>query len=104
MQNQEFILLDTRKFNNFIDSRASLLSEYNRINQRFNSIVQTLSNNWQGQGAEAFTQDVQKVRTNLGGIEDILRTMCDTLIDCRTVFEESDSSLGKANQSAGESQ
>ena len=102
MQNQEYSLLDTNKFNSFINARSSLLSEYERINQRFNSVVQNLTGNWQGQGADAFVQDAQKVRTNIGGIQDILRTMCDTLIDCRDVFQECDTSLGSANQAAGQ--
>ena len=110
MPNQGYNLLDSRKFDEFINARASLLSEYDSINQKFNTIVQNLANpqnpqisNWKGQGADAFIQDAQQVRTNIKGIQDILKTMCDTLIDCRTVFEECDISLGKANESTGES-
>jgi uncharacterized protein YukE len=103
MQTQGYNLLDTSKFDAFINARASLISEYNDINQRFSSIVQNLSNNhWRGQGADAFADDAQQVRTNINGIQDILRTMCDTLIDCRTVFGECDSALRNANESAAQ--
>ena len=101
MQSQGYNLLDTQKFDAFINARSSLLSEYDDINQRFTAIVQNLSSNhWRGRGADAFANDAQQVRTNINGINDILKTMCDTLIDCRTVFEECDSALKVANESA----
>jgi len=102
MSTQAFNLLDISKFDNFINAKSSLLAEYDAINRRFESIKRNLAENWDGQGADAFAQDSQIIRTNIGGIEDALRTMCDTLIDCRAVYVECDNALGTANRSAGQ--
>lgn len=98
MANGEYVLLDTKAFDNFIASKEQLLTRYDEINTTYDSIVNALSENWKGLGAEAFMADAKTVKTNIGGIYDILKTMCDTLTDCREVFGEADSSLGEYNR------
>jgi uncharacterized protein YukE len=92
--------LDTRAFDNFIYEKSSLISTYNGLCEEYNSIVSTLYDAWKGRGAEAFESDTQKVKTNLIGVQDILKTVCDILIDCRAVFGECDTSLGSLNRDA----
>lgn len=93
-------LLDTQAFDNFINSQKSLRERYNSIVNDYNSIVKELLDSWKGKGADAFREDSEKVASNIVGIQDILNTMCDTLRDCRDIFEECDTSLGNTNKNS----
>jgi WXG100 family type VII secretion target len=93
-----FVLLDTDAIDAAISKKEDFLSRYDQINQDFDRIVETLRENWRGEGARAFENDAQEVRTNLTGIYDILKTMCDVLTDCRNVIGEMDSAIGKYNR------
>lgn len=90
--------LDTRKFTEFINAQSSLISTYAQLQTRYDGIVDALSKNWKGQGAEAFIQDAKVVKTNIVGLGDILTTMCSTLSDALEIFDECDTSLGHANK------
>jgi WXG100 family type VII secretion target len=94
MANSGFIALDTKAFNAVRDTTDKLVSEYDKIKTDYDSIVNTLLENWKGRGADAFRDDATKVKTNIGGIYDILKTMCDTLKECEEVFAEKDRALG----------
>lgn len=96
----EYNLLDTKTFENFIDSQNKLKERYRDICTRYDTIIRELLENWKGYGAEAFQEDSEKVKSNITGIEDILSTMCDTLRDCYEIFEECDTALGNNNREA----
>ena len=81
-------------------SPLDLIRKYDELVKEYDEIVRTLLENWKGQGALAFREDAQQIRTNITGIRDILTTMCDTLADCRAVFGECDTSLGNVNRDA----
>lgn len=92
-----FKLIDTDAFDRAIAKREEFLTRYDQINQDYQNIIEELLENWEGKGADAFRTDSQEVRTNLTGIYDVLKTMCDMLEDCRTVFGEVDTALGQYN-------
>lgn len=94
----EYKLLDTTSFNKFIDNRDKFLSEYVAIQKEYVNAVEDLISIWQGKGAKAFYEDATVIKTNIIGIGDILQTMCDMLIDCKSVFDECDISIGKVNK------
>lgn len=96
----DYNLLDTRAFENFINSQEKLKNRYSSIKNQYGQIIKNLTENWKGGGADAFLEDSQKVMINITGIQDILSTMCDILSDCRDVFAECDSSLGTNNRNA----
>lgn len=96
----EFVLLDTKSFDEFISAKESILSKYDQLDSDYHAIVDELLANWQGDGARAFAKDVHKVKNNITGIKEILKTMCDTLTDCRDIYGECDNALGKANREA----
>ncbi len=87
--------LDTKAFDAVKDLKDELVADYNKLKDDYDKIISTLLANWEGKGADAFREDATKVKTNIGGIYDILKTMCDTLDDCRTVFAETDSGNGE---------
>lgn len=60
-----------------------------------------MNDNWKENGAKAFQEDAKRVQSNITGIGDILKTMCDMLYDCKDVFMESDQTLGKNNREIG---
>ena len=93
----EMIVIDTASFDAVTATRTELITEFNRINEEYERIVQDLLVNWQGFGAHAFRRDADRVRTNIGGIYDILKIMCDTLTDCREVIGIVDSQIGAVN-------
>lgn len=102
MANEEYVKLDTGVFNSVIGRKEYLISLYDKINDDYDNIVKTLLKDWKGEGAVAFKDDAKKVKTNITGIYDILKTMCDTLVDCGRVFGECDLSLEEYNQNPGE--
>lgn len=96
----EFNVLDTREFDKFIANQGSFVTRYNELSKEYDTIIKTLLNEWKGKGADAFYSDSQKVRTNISGIQEILQTMCDTLIDCEKIYSECDSALKTSNEQA----
>jgi len=98
MADQGCICLDSKAFDNAIAKKDELVNTYNQLNDDYDRIVTNLLNNWKGRGADAFAEDARTVKTNIVGIFDILKTMCDTLIDCRAVFAECDTALGESNR------
>ena len=103
-ENTENFVLDTKAFDAFITESPNLVQRYDTLNTTYDDIVKILLNDWVGEGAEAFRIDAKKVKANITGIYDILKIMCDTLTDCRQIFEECDKSLGDYNRnpSSGE--
>ena len=98
MAAEEYRLLDTRKIDEALAQKQTLISDYNALNRAYDVAVERLLENWKGRGAEAFLKDAGTVRANISGICDILRTMCDTLSDCREAFFECDGALGDYNR------
>lgn len=98
MQYNGYVVLDTKAFDAVIEKKADFISKYDAINSEYDRIVNTLMSNWKGKGANAFKKDAQTVKTNIVGIYDILKMMCDTLTDCRAVFAECDTALGEYNR------
>ena len=104
MEDKGFVVLDTRAFDAVIEKKEDLITSYAKINEEYDRIVKSLLDNWKGRGADAFQRDAQTVKTNIVGIYDILKIMCDTLTDCRKVFEECDKTLGDFNRNPNEVQ
>lgn len=98
MKDNGYVVLDTRAFDAAIGMKEDLIRFYDALNTEYDRIVNTLMQNWKGRGADAFKNDAKAVKTNIIGIYDILKTMCDTLEDCRTIFAECDSALGEYNR------
>lgn len=98
MKDNGYICLDTRAIDNVIKMREALIAAYDRLNDYYDRSVNRLLQNWVGHGADAFKKDAETVRTNIVGIFDILKTMCDTLEDCREIFGKCDATLGVSNR------
>ena len=104
MKDNGYVVLDTRAFDQALAKKDALISSYNELNQEYDRIVNALLRNWKGRGANAFKKDAVTVKANIVGIFDVLKTMCDTLTDCKTIFAECDSALGEYNRNPEEHQ
>lgn len=91
------VLIDTSLIDSAINKKEHILSEYNAINDEYDRIINTLLSKWQGKGADAFKRDALRVKSNIAGIYDILKIMCDTLEDCKEIIAEADTALGNYN-------
>lgn len=98
MADSEYICLDIRAFDNAIEKREHLISSYDEIKKEYNRIVDKLLQNWEGQGATAFELDARTVMTNISGISETLKILCDTLSDCKEIIMEADTALGEYNR------
>lgn len=98
MSDGGFVVLDTKAFDEAIAKKQDLINSYNALNQEYDRIVNSLLDNWKGRGAAAFQKDAMTVKTNIVGIFDILKIMCDTLSDCKEIFAECDAALGEYNR------
>ena len=98
MEDNGYVVLDSKAFDAAIAKKADLINSYNALNTEYDRIVSALLSNWKGKGATAFKKDALTVKKNIVGIYDILKIMCDTLTDCRDVFVECDSALGEYNR------
>jgi len=98
MSNGGINVIDTKSFVAVMDTRAELVSEYDRIIKEYDRIIATLLNNWDGKGADAFKADATVVGKNIGGINDVLKIMSDTLVDCLEVIKDADRQIGDANR------
>lgn len=94
---EEHVLIDTALIDKAVSRKEHILSEYNAINDEYDRIIRDLLKSWQGKGADAFRRDAEKVKSNISGIYDILKIMCDTLEDCKEIIAEADTSLGNYN-------
>lgn len=98
MEDHGYVCLDTKAFDAAIAKKQDLINSYNELNTDYDRIVNNLLRDWKGRGASAFRRDAQTVKTNIVGIFDILKIMCDTLTDCREIFGECDAALGEYNR------
>ncbi len=98
MTDNGYVILDTKAFDAAIAMKDDLIRSYDALNTEYDRIVSNLMQNWKGRGASAFQKDATTVKTNIIGIYDILKTMCDTLEDCRAIFAECDKALGDYNR------
>ena len=95
---EEYRCIDTRVFDRCIKAKTQYTRKLAELTTRYEKTVAKLKESWQGQGADAFFNDAQKVRTNLKGIADILGNMCNVMEECRTVIANTDKSLGDFNR------
>ena len=94
----EYICIDSRVIDRCIEQKDSFISRYDKIVTDYNQIVDRLSQNWKGKGADTFIKDARVVRTNIKGIADILASMVNVLTDIRQVIGDVDRQLGENNR------
>ena len=65
---------------------------------QYDVIVETVNRNWEGKAADTFVKDAKGIRSNLGDISELLKTLNDIVAECRQVIDACDKSLGEFNR------
>lgn len=97
MKTTDYQVWASLPFEKAIAKKDVFIERYNRINNMYDSTVNTLMQNWKGAGANAFYDDAKTVKANITGIFDTMKIMCDTLVDILAIIKELDQKLGWAN-------
>ena len=96
----QYNVIDLKVLLAFAKKKNALIEKYNAINRKYDKTVETLTSKWQGEGAKAFKSDAKNIKTNLIALKDVLSTLCDTISDSVTAFDECDVALGESNKNA----
>ena len=94
----EYVCINTKEID-----RALYLLDLNNFKLgtllwKYDVIVETVNRNWKGKAADAFVKDAKGIRSNLGDISEVLKTLKDVVAECREVIDACDKSLGEFNR------
>lgn len=99
----EFIRADIGKLESFITESEEAIREFSAIRTEFDRINRDLLANWDGLGKSAYSRVSGHITEKIGGIQDILNTINDTIVkDLVSQYNEIDKSLGEYNRTAGD--
>jgi len=97
-ENNECILHDTKIIKNAMAKKEDFITRYDDIRERYRETINTLLENWKGEGADAFAYDTNIIGKNINNLYDILRAMSDMLQDCVDMLEKKSNSLKAYNE------
>ncbi|MEE0060605.1 MAG: hypothetical protein UE295_07250 [Acutalibacteraceae bacterium] len=72
MAGEAFISADISKITKFMTDSEDVITEFNEIKEKFNTINQTLLSKWKGEGADAYKTETDHILENIGGVKDAL--------------------------------
>jgi uncharacterized protein YukE len=99
----EFVSADIQKFMEFETQAQAAIEEFQSIKDTFDDINTELLRNWSGEGKDAYQQESSHIMENVGGIKEILDTICDSVIkDVKDAYNQLDEELMAFNETAGE--
>lgn len=99
----EFIKADIGKLEGFIQDSEEAIREFTAIRKEFERINNTLLANWEGYGRASYKQEAEHITEKIGGIQDILNTINDTVVkDLVEQYKTIDRELAEYNRTAGE--
>ena len=97
----DFRRLDTLNFQGTISAYDRHIEQYHDIVQGVNKAAETLVDNWEGEGRNAFREDYTQVQLNLKDISDIMNEIRAALNAAKENYSSADQEL--ANAYSGES-
>lgn len=99
----EFIKADIGKLESFITDSEEAIKEFAAIRTEFDRINRVLLANWEGSGRTSYNKVAAHITEKIGGIQDILNTINDTIIkDLVYQYNAIDRELGEYNRTAGD--
>lgn len=72
MASDAFISADISKISKFMSDSEDVITEFNEIKEKFNTINETLLSKWKGEGADAYKIETDHILENIGGVKDTL--------------------------------
>lgn len=95
----KFVSADIEKIDLFEKESANVIKEFNDIKKGFEDVNSTLLKNWKGEGADAYKQETDHILENIGGLEDVLTTINESVLkDIKAAYMELDNALGEINK------
>lgn len=94
-----FVSADIDKIMQFEKESEEAIAEFDAIKEKFDEINATLLVNWKGDGAVAYTKEVNHILENIGGIKDILDGINNGAVkDVKDNYLKLDDELGEFNK------
>lgn len=99
MGDVNFVSADIEKIEQFEKESAEAITEFNAIKTEFENINSNLLKSWQGDGAGAYAEETAHILENVGGIEDVLNVINESVIkDVKEEYMKLDEELGEFNR------
>lgn len=99
MADAAFVSADIEKLVQFEKDSAEAIKEFNAIKTEFESINSDLLKKWKGEGSEAYKYETDHILENIGGLEDILKSINESVIkDIKDNYMQLDEQLGEFNK------
>lgn len=80
MADISFVSADIEKIEQFKKDSEEAIREFNDIKTEFDNINSALLKTWEGVGARAYKNETDHILENIGGIEDILKSINESVI------------------------
>lgn len=94
-----FVRADIGALERFISESEEAITEFANIRNEFDRINNTLLNNWEGSGKEAYAEVAKKITEKIGGIKDVLDVINDTVVkDIVATYNQVDKDLAEYNR------
>lgn len=94
-----FISADLTIVESFIQQSSEMVTRFNNLKDRYETINETLLGKWEGHGADAYKYETDHILENIGGIGDILKSINeDVLNSILSSYSQIDEELGEFNQ------
>lgn len=110
MNDVSFVSADIEKIEQFEKESIEAIKEFSDIKTEFDNINDTLLKSWEGQGADAYSNETAHILEKIGGIEDVLKGINESVVkDIKDAYTNLDNELGEFNKNpqgvdAGQSQ
>lgn len=99
MAETAFVSADIDKIMQFEKESEEAITEFDAIKEKFDEINATLLEKWKGDGAVAYTKEVNHILENIGGIKDILDGINNGAVkDVKDNYLKLDDELGEFNK------
>lgn len=99
----DFKRADVAKIETFVSESKNMIKEFSDIRQEFNNINNDLTNNWEGNGKEAFKYMAENITEKIGGIEESINALNDQVLNnILEHYHNVDKELGEYNRQAGQ--
>ena len=99
MAEGEFVSADIGKIAKFEKDSKEVITEFNAIKEKFNSVNSTLIKKWKGEGSDAYKQETDHILEKIGAVKDVLDGINEGVIkDIKDNYLALDKELGEFNK------
>lgn len=105
VDDSKFRSVDITKIAEFVDACPQLISDFNSIKERFQSINSTLLGMWDGEGADEYRFEADSILEKIGDLGNVLYEITEgSLKEIRSAYSDTDEELGAFNRDPSKAQ